>query len=530
MSTPDSLVLNTEPEKVASRSPATTPEFQPNSLVPVLLGWLVIGAVTATVLAITMKNLGHWYYPLDDTYIGMSISKHLARFGVWGTSSRFASASSTPGFAVLLTVLYMVFGYSEYIPLATCLVCTFGCIYVSNRLFRGSSVLFRSAVTVLLAVMVPFSTMVLIGMEHALQILLCLIFLDWVLPCIVEKSEIDWKVLTVAALAVSVRYEDLFVVAGACFILLIQRRLKSLALLTAAAFLPVGAFGLYFRAHGGEWLPNSVLLKGGFNIYRIPTLIRYGPHMIFPMAIFAILAWRFRKRFDTRARASAIITAVALWLHFTFAGYGWVYRYEAYLIALAVISIGLIYAEQRVPFKFTVAVLLAAAFMFLHTVYATATIPERSRVFYTQQFQTMKLIQNMQVPTAVNDLGAATYFTDVPILDLVGLGSQDAFELRYKRKYTTNDIRNLVIAHHVQVIAIYANWFSTKPFAPWGGPPLPSEYVLIAKIYSPDPYRYASVDTVSYYAVPGSEGMLRTALEKLQPTMPRWDSLTFEPR
>jgi hypothetical protein len=512
-------------------SSAAAPELRPGSLVPVLLGCLVVAVVTATVLAITIKNLGHWYYPLDDTYIGMSISKHLARFGVWGTSSQFASASSTPGFAVLLTLFYKVFGFSEYIPLAICLVCAFGSIYVSNRLLRGSTtVLFRSAVTVLVAVMVPLSTMVLIGMEHALQILLCLIFLELILPCIVEQSEVNWKVVTVAALAVSVRYEDLFVVAGACFLLLIQRRLKSLVLLTAAAFLPVGAFGLYFRTHGGEWLPNSVLLKGGFNIYRIPTLIRYGPHMVFPMAIFAILAWRFRNRFDTRARASAIITAVALWLHFAFAGYGWVYRYEAYLIALAVISIGMIYAEQLVPFKFTVVVLLAAAFMFLHTVYATATIPERSRVFYTQQFQSMKLIQNMQVPTAVNDLGAATYFTDVPILDLVGLGSQDAFALRYKRKYTTDDIRNLVNAHHVQVIAVYANWFSTKPFAPWGGPPLPSEYALIAKIYSPDPYRYASVDTVSYYAVPGSEGMLRTALEKLQPTMPRWDSLTFEPR
>jgi hypothetical protein len=424
--------------------------------------------------------------------------------------------------------IYKVFGFSEYIPLAIGLVCAFGCIYVSDRIMRGSDLFLRSSVSVSVAVLVPLSTMVLIGMEHALQIVLCLIFLELVLPCIVEKSELNWKVLTVAVLMVSVRYKDLFVVAGACLLLLIQERWKSLALLTGAAFFPVFGFGLYFRIHGGEWLPNSVLLKGGLSVDRLYSLLIYGPHMILPMVALTILAWCYRNQFDTRARAATIITAIALWLYFAMAGYGWVYRYEAYLIALAIISLGLGYADGGFSFNFSVLVIFAAGIMCVHTVYATFTIPGRSRVVYTQQYQTMKLIRDMQVPTAVNDLGASTYFTDVPILDLVGLGSQDVFEARYKQKYTTNNIRSLVAAHHVQVICVYDKWFRTKPLAPWGGPPLPSEYILIAKIYSPDPYRFASDDTVSYYAVVGAEQMLRTALEKLQPTLPRWDTLTFE--
>ena len=527
---PDSLILHPKPETAATEPTMAGPDVLARSFTPLLLGCLVLSIASAAVLAITINNLGHWYYPLDDTYIGMSLSKHLAELGVWGTSSQFASASSTPGFAVTLAAVYKIFGISEYAPLAIGMVCAVGCVYVSDRLFRRSTVLFRSTITVLVAVLVPLSTMVLIGMEHALQILLCLMFFESILPCIVEKSDVSWKALTFAALAVSVRYEDLFVVAGACLLLLIQKRFKAMALLTGAAYLPVFAFGLYFRAHGGEWLPNSVLLKGGLAAYRLPSLIVYGPHMILPMVAFTILAWRFRNRFETRARAASIITAVALWLHFAFAGYGWVYRYEAYLIALAIVSLGMVYAEQPFPHKFGVLILFATAFMFFHTMYATVTIPGRSRVFYTQQFQTMRLIRDMQVPAAVNDLGAVTFFTDVPVLDLVGLGSQDAFEIRHAHKYTTDDIRNLANAHRIQVICVYANWFSAKPFAPWGGPPLPAEYIPVAKIYSPDPYRFASVDTVTYYAVPGAEQMLRTALEKLQPTMPRWDSLTFEPR
>jgi hypothetical protein len=252
--------------------------------------------------------------------------------------------------------------------------------------------------------------------------------------------------------------------------------------------------------------------------------------MILPIVVFTMLAWRYRNRFDTRASAAAIITATALWLHFAMAGWGWVYRYEAYLIALAVITLGMEFAERRYSFGFGILIMFTAAIMCIHTIYATSTIPGRSGVVFSQQYQMTKLILDMQVPTAVNDLGASTYFTDVPILDLVGLGSQDAFEDRYKKKYTTDNIRDLVSAHHVQVICVYDKWFSTKGFVPWGGPPLPAEYIRIAKLYSPDPYRFASDDTVSYYAVPGAEQKLRTALEKLQTTLPRWDSLTFAPR
>jgi hypothetical protein len=460
----------------------------------------------------------------------MSLSKHLAQLGVWGTSTKFASASSTPGFAIVLMLIYKVFGFNEYIPLAFDLVCVFGCVYVSDRFMRGSSIFLRSIVSVSIAVLVPLSTMVLIGMEHALQILLCLIFLELVLPCIAENAEINWKVLTFAALMVSVRYEDLFVAAGACLLLLIQWRWKSVILLAGAAFFPVFAFGLFFRMHGGEWLPNSVLLKGGLSIYRLYSLLIYGPHMILPIVAFTMLAWRYHDRFNSRARTAAIITATALWLHFAMAGWGWVYRYEAYLIALAIITLGMEFAESGFSFGFGVLVMFMGAIMCIHTVYATYTIPGRSGVVYSQQYQMTKLILDMQVSTAVNDLGASTYFTDVPILDLVGLGSQDAFAARYKRKYTTDNIRDLVNAHHAQVVIVYDKWFSKKGFVPWGGPPLPAEYILIAKLYSPDPYRFASDDTVSYYAVPGEEQRLRAALEKLQLTIPRWDSLTFAPR
>jgi hypothetical protein len=81
---PDPLTLNTEPENVVTEPTAVGPELHSRSFMPVLLGCLIVLVMSATIFAITIKYLGHWYYPLDDTYIGMSLSKHLVQLGGMG--------------------------------------------------------------------------------------------------------------------------------------------------------------------------------------------------------------------------------------------------------------------------------------------------------------------------------------------------------------------------------------------------------------------------------------------------------------
>src|SRR4051812_45844062 len=55
----------------------------------------------------TKLNNNTWVYPLDDTYIHMSIGKNLAEFGQWGiTRHEFTSSSSSILYTLLIALCF----------------------------------------------------------------------------------------------------------------------------------------------------------------------------------------------------------------------------------------------------------------------------------------------------------------------------------------------------------------------------------------------------------------------------------------
>jgi hypothetical protein len=513
------------PQKANHRLLAVT-----TAILPALIGCGAFLAVFAAVFIKTVQSLGHWYYPLDDAYIDMSLAKHLALYGVWGTSHEFGSGASSPGYTVLLAAVYRIFGVHDCIPLLLASGCCLGIIFAAARLLRFASLRLQVAGVLLVVALTPVWTMATLGMEHALQILLSLLFLDLAVSRIAFQKPFDWRILAASSLMVSVRYEGLFVIAGASLVLLIQRRWGSVTSLLISAAVPVLLFGFYFHLYGGKLLPNSVLLKGGASVYRILGFVLLGFHMAPAMLAATWVAWRYRRSIaGSRAKAAIGITVIALWLHFAFASYGWSYRYEAYLIALVVLSWLLLYAEGLLSIDVQQVALLGLGFLACHAMLATVTLPGRSRGIYSQQFQTARLLSIYPVATAINDLGAPTYFTDTPVLDIVGLGSQDVFKARYHHPYTTDVLEGLLHAHHVQTVAIYDKWFSAKKNKVlWGGPPLPPDYVPVAKLRTSDPHHYLGSDAVSYYALKGTETQLEAALKQLRRDLPAQDNLSFE--
>lgn len=494
-----------------------------------LIGCSLFALGFTALFIVTLRSLGHWYYPLDDAYIEMSIAKHLALHGVWGTSSQFASASSSPAFVVLLAICYRVCGVSQYTALILTITSCIGVVFATARLLRFLPLRLQRVGVCLVVVLTPLWTMSVLGMEHALQILLCILFLDLAVQTIALDQRLNWKILLVAALMVSVRYEGLFVAAGACLFLLLRKRWIATIGLAFSAWSPVLGFGLYFRFHGGHWLPNSLLLKGGLDYYHIVVFLRDGFHMSALMFAATWFVWRYRRSLTrSRSKVAIGITTIALWLHFFLASYGWVYRYEAYLIALGVASLLLCYSQGLLKGGLLKMAVVALLFLVAHAVVATITLPGRSRSIYMQQVQTAKLLSIYPASAALNDIGAPTFFADAPVEDIVGLGSQDVFDARYHHTYTTAALGHILANHKVKTIAIYDNWFSEHPGVDIGGPPLPPGFVRVAKLHTPDPYRNLGGETVSYYATPESQGSLRAALHKLEPTLPAGDSINFE--
>lgn len=485
---------------------------------PAILSCFAFALGFAAIIIITTKRIGHWYYPLDDTYIEMSIAKHLALNGVWGTSSQFASAASSPGFILLLAICYKLTGASQYAPLALAFASCFGVIFVCANRLRAPGVLLLVALT-------PLWTMATLGMEHALHILLCLLFLDLAASMIAFNQQLNWKIMGTAFLMVSIRYESLFVIAGACLLLLLRKRWQSCIALACAGWFPVFIFGLYFRLHGARWLPNSILLKSGAVTFHIAEFFARGYYIVPMMFLATWLAWTRRWSLtNSYATCCLGITTITLWLHFLFADYGWCYRYEAYLVALGIVSLVMCYREAMFSNAQVYLSAIALGFLMTRAIAATVNLPSFSRDIYLQQVQTAKFLSTYPGPAALNDIGAPTYFTDAPILDLVGLGSQDVFRARYHHPYTTEALSRLLAAHDIHTIAVYDAWFSIHPAVRFGGPPLPSNYVRVGSLITPNSGNLGS-NTVSFYATQSSVNHLRSALLAFRPSLPLGDRL-----
>ena len=86
---------------------------------PILAATVLLWGALATLLIQSLRmNQGHVVYALDDAYIHMAMGKNFARHGVWGvTPYQFTSASSSPLWTFLLSVIYFLFGVDNVAPL-----------------------------------------------------------------------------------------------------------------------------------------------------------------------------------------------------------------------------------------------------------------------------------------------------------------------------------------------------------------------------------------------------------------------------
>lgn len=216
----------------------------------------------------------------------------------------------------------------------------------------------------------------------------------------------------------------------------------------------------------------------------------------------------------------------SLLFHLQFASTGWFYRYEAYLIAMALPLIGWAYSilwhslvpatvwQTRWLYYVTVFfVVLLALWPLQHRAKESLEriIPASSHI-YRQQFQMGHFLKNMYgsgVRVACNDLGAIAYFPDADILDLWGLGSIDVARAKRAGSLDSSTIAQLLHAHQPDVIMVYADWFE-------GG--WPKDAHLVAEWTLPDNFFGA---TVSIYALSEEGAMdLKARLRAYEPSLP----------
>ncbi len=528
--------------------------------------WREFLASTAAYLALTAlliglciaRNHGVFVYPLDDSYIHMAIAKNIALHGVWGVSPHeFGNASSSPGYTVLLSAIYLITGPHVSTPLLLNVIFGLVFLYVFSlfvaKWWPNAKWHTRVAAGIAATVILPLPILTVIAMEHVLHALMILLLADAFLDCLADetKPNIAWRLPLLAAVSILVRYETGFVLLPMLVMLVIRKNwwpAITTGLSAAAAVLIVG---LVFKYHGAEMFPNSVLIKSSVILGRmsrgevIGAFAFAGNGALHKLRQEPLLAWccmviglsvfaprsTVERNYDDPSRYPAWrVTAIAafalcactLAIHLLSSAPVWFFRYQSYLAALCcaglVVSLSGGLGSRR---RFLAVLLLLLAVGSVGRMWnGFARTTQASQNIHDQQYQMARFLREYYpgAPVAVNDIGAVSYFAGTATVDLYGLGNNRIAKMKRAREFGVDEIESVCKSYGVGVAIVYDRWF----------PDLPKSWRRICRWTIADNF-ICGGKTVSFYATtPSAAAMLREDLTSFARKLPRnvvvaWD-------
>ncbi len=371
------------------------------------------------------------------------------------------------------------------------------------------------------------------GLEHPIHIadtLAC--FLGIVRT--IRTGRMPWWLPVVLVLNPLIRFEGLSIWAAGTIVL--WKRNRTAALLTFAGGLVfVTGFSFYLHHLGLPLLPSSVMAKstvagsvGSAALFAramsnfLKNLQQYGAAQL--LAILVLLAIAFIR--DRATGGIVLFAALPVLAHLVAGAFGWLGRYEIYVLTLGLAAVLVLYADKISQWLTGALPAFAAGTLFWLVVQAcyvqtTLVTPRAAREVYLQQFQMHRFATEFwHKPVAVNDLGWVAYGNPNYVLDLFGLGSEAARIARAQGGANTAWIEQLVEQHHVGLAMIYASWYPARP----------ADWVELATLtLEGDGQPAAAADrTVTFFATtPAARAELENDLRRFAPTLPRGVSLTL---
>ena len=493
---------------------------------PLLLPLVVLLASLAAALRSALGwTGGRLIYAVDDAYIHMAVARTLANHGIWGcTPYHFSSSSSSLLWTFGLGVAYRLFQVHDSIPLLLNGAFAVGTLVVANvSLARfGAPPVLRAAALLGIVVAFPMAGMVLIGMEHILHLLLTIGFATVAVEALTGPSESPSlrrrrtvALCALGALLGASRYEGFFLIGLACLAFLVRRQVLRAVWIGVAALLPVAAFGVFSVANGSYFLPNPLMVKAvGETASTFSALLKpFGsedlaflrnnramPILLGLGVLGALGHWRARRRLWRPEVIFPLLLAAMILLHghFVFSPLYWVYRYDAYLVAFGILVAAVVLVGMPAPRSVPRGALPAILVLVLVPVVADVReglVPEAEiegmRNTYLEEYQTAEFIR-LYYPGAaviVNDLGAVTYYTDVRILDLVGLGDIEPLVIMRRTAYTSRHVTAWTARYQPSIAILQLGWSVV-------GPLIPPEWVRVAVVEVP-PHRHR----VGFFAI-----------------------------
>lgn len=481
-------------------------------LVILILGLLIFYNIHAVT-----DFAGRYIYPLDDAYIHLSMAKNFADFSVWGiTQYEFSSTTSSPLFTFLLAVLIKVFGNWEYIPLVANSVAGLGLIWICHSYLKQFSKITYTVFLVSIVLLMPLHLMIMTGMEHVFHTLAMVLALLAFKKYLEHESPRSFSNLALLSiLATGFRYESLFFIFFMCvYLFFLKKEYFQSVALGLFAMTPVLIYGWISLDHGSFFLPNSLILKGNTNDGIVGFLTRVAGNayrgisvliLILILLIQIVIKSKSQNIFIDKIKNNAIPIVVfcGFAVHLLFANFGWLIRYEAYLVVVILFAIAP-FADDLFQkkignqvLKYAMIILLLITFS-LRFVPMLANQPRASKNIFDQQIQLADFLHKNYRNSRViaNDIGAITYFNNIHLLDTYGLGSIEVAKLRKEDhgKFTDNKklqayIYNTAKLQDFEIALVFDEWVK-----------MPDYFSKVGTLTIQNNYM-AGGTTVSFYSV-----------------------------
>ncbi|GDX82724.1 hypothetical protein LBMAG42_45350 [Deltaproteobacteria bacterium] len=427
------------------------------------MAWALSLAGLAVLLRSTVATCGEWIFPLDDAYIHLGLARSLVESGTWGVNpGEFASASSSPAWTALMALSLLVAGPSPVVALVGNAVALGIVCFAAAAFLRDAGASSRAAGATLLAlvVAVPLPFLAGLGMEHVLHLGLVLALLR-----AVEAPATRTNVTLVAMLAAAAtltRYETTFVVVGLTIANGPRAWRPSLAAVAGSGCAILG-FGAFSLSQAGDFLPNPILKKAWVARQWAAGLREACADGQALLALMLAISLLLAFGLDNRSRRRAVTFLVAAAAQLLFGRIGWLYRYEAWLIGLGVLVLVPALARRFRSGPAIVAIWILGLVLpdlGARTTAAWSSFVPGARFTLDADVTVARWIAAdwPGVPVAVHDLGAAAFYTDNPLVDLAGLGTDSIARLHREGGLAAETLAPILDEHHIVFAVAGPDW------------------------------------------------------------------------
>ncbi|MCB2116364.1 MAG: hypothetical protein KDE00_08700 [Rhodobacteraceae bacterium] len=510
------------------------------SATPAYPFWGMLSALAglAALQALAYLHAGVFEYPLDDVYIHLAMASNIAH-GTYGVNAgEPASAASS----ILYPLLLLPFPNTEFqrlLPLFWNVLAVGAAGWVWGRIVTeaGLAGFLGGAFAILAPICLNMSGTGFTGMEAAPHVLASLLTVLGLWRVLKGEGVAPWFVAA-AILAPLLRYEGLALSLGSAAALALAGERRAAAVIALGAIAGVAAFGAFLVSIGLPPLPGSVLAKTGSLDPNGSPLMRYvigfvvnvtrkpAGAVIGVLCLAALLA-PLVPALRRRAPLSLLLVVAAAGLgHLLFGQIGWMHRYEPYILTALVATLLLATSGVAGRGAAILRCAAAAAVLAAGAAYLPGMIGSYAwnpRAIHLQQAQMARLAQDwLKVPVAVNDLGQVAWGNPDYVLDIWGLGSEEARRIRFGTEVPPPHwAAPLAEKHGVRAAMIYDKWFGTAVGTDW---------IRVASLQMRDPEGALGDWEVAIYATdPSYAPELRSRLTAFAPTLPADAYLEMEP-